>query len=307
MKNTVKLLITVFIALILVAEIHAQTRMAEPNNPYAVAGPGQAEIIINAENADKDIAVWINGVIAAHIRPKTSEKIIVPNGRNTVEAADSTANRSGQWSTATKRQIVVDSNSNRVTIGLNTRYGSLLSLAIQQTIALGGVQTTPGDQSSSSQSPTTQSPTVQFPTTQSPATQPSIPAVNSGGFYNALKDAAKTLEDDIPSGATLAIMGIATGENRLASEVIEELTYLMVNARKFTVVDRLSLNAIMEERQFQYSGEVDDRSAVDIGKMIGASIVITGSVTDSGSTRRLTLKALDVLTARIVAMARQSF
>jgi hypothetical protein len=96
MKKAVKVFITLFITLNLAAAIHAQTRMVPPNSPNAAAGPGQAEIIINAESADKDIAVWVNGVLAAHVLPKTSEKIIVPNGRNIVEAADSTANRSGQ-------------------------------------------------------------------------------------------------------------------------------------------------------------------------------------------------------------------
>jgi hypothetical protein len=46
---------------------------------------------------------------------------------------------------------------------------------------------------------------------------------------------------------------------------------------------------------------------VEIGKILGASIVITASISGSGTMRRLTLKALDVKTARIVSMARESF
>ena len=294
MKKTIKVLLTVFMALNLAAALNAQTRLTPPNNPNAAAGPGQAEIVINAENSDKDIAVWVNGVIAAHLSPRSWEKIIVNNGVNLVEAAETTLTRNGLWNIGTKRRININSDSNIVTVGLSIRYGSLLNLTMQQTVAVGGVQSTPSDQPSSAQ-----------PSTQSSVAQPPRPAVNSGDIYNAIKEGAKILEEDIPSGSTLAILGIAS--NEWASEVIEELTYLMVSARKFTVVDRLSLNAIMEERQFQYSGEVDDKSAVDIGKMLGASIVITGSVTESGYTRRLSLKALDVLTARIVAMARESF
>ncbi|MDR1637290.1 MAG: CsgG/HfaB family protein, partial [Treponema sp.] len=76
---------------------------------------------------------------------------------------------------------------------------------------------------------------------------------------------------------------------------------------KFKVVDRKSLDAIKSEQNFQYSGEVDDDSAVSIGKMLGASIVITGSVSGSGSTRRLRVKALNVRTAEIVAMVSERF
>jgi hypothetical protein len=41
--------------------------------------------------------------------------------------------------------------------------------------------------------------------------------------------------------------------------------------------------------------------------LLGANIVITGSISGVGSTRRLRLKALDVKTAEIVAMASEAF
>jgi hypothetical protein len=58
---------------------------------------------------------------------------------------------------------------------------------------------------------------------------------------------------------------------------------------------------------FQSSGEVDDDSAVSIGKLLGANVVITGSISGSDSMRRLRLKALNVQTAEIVAMASERF
>jgi hypothetical protein len=41
--------------------------------------------------------------------------------------------------------------------------------------------------------------------------------------------------------------------------------------------------------------------------MLGANIVITGGLTGSGSSQRLTLKALNVQSAQIMAMAREQF
>jgi len=55
------------------------------------------------------------------------------------------------------------------------------------------------------------------------------------------------------------------------------------------------------------SGEVSDDSAVSIGSMLGASIVITGSITGTGNTKRITMKALDVATSQIIAMSREGF
>jgi len=41
--------------------------------------------------------------------------------------------------------------------------------------------------------------------------------------------------------------------------------------------------------------------------MLGANIVITGNISGMGNTQRLTLKALEVKTAQIITMARESF
>jgi len=131
--------------------------------------------------------------------------------------------------------------------------------------------------------------------------------ISSGSLESAVNRAARVVEEGIPRGATLGILSMASDDKELAEFVIEELTYLLVNTRKFTVVDRKSLDSVMAEQRFQMSGDVDDNTAVSIGKMLGASIVITGTVGGSGSTRRLSVKALDVTTARIEAMAREPF
>ena len=73
------------------------------------------------------------------------------------------------------------------------------------------------------------------------------------------------------------------------------------------MVDRKTIDTIRSEQQFQLSGEVSDQSAVSIGHLLGANIVITGNITGTGTNQRLTLKALDVKTARILAMAREQF
>jgi hypothetical protein len=49
------------------------------------------------------------------------------------------------------------------------------------------------------------------------------------------------------------------------------------------------------------TGEVDDNSIISIGHILGAGVVITGSIDGVGN--RLRLKVLDVKTARILAMS----
>jgi TolB-like protein len=55
------------------------------------------------------------------------------------------------------------------------------------------------------------------------------------------------------------------------------------------------------------SGEVSDDSAVTIGNMLGANIVIVGTISTSGSRGRITIRALDAKTAQIVTMVREGF
>jgi hypothetical protein len=111
----------------------------------------------------------------------------------------------------------------------------------------------------------------------------------------------------MPKESIVAVLNIASADIESAEFVVDELAYVIVNQGDFKVVDRKSLDAIRNEQNFQTTGEVDDDSAVSIGKLLGANIVITGSITGIGSTRRLRLKALDVTTAQILAMASEPY
>ena len=123
----------------------------------------------------------------------------------------------------------------------------------------------------------------------------------------ALYTAADMIIARLPSRTTIAVVSVASRDTESADFVVDELAYIIVSSGTFKVVDRKSLEAIRSEQNFQTSGEVDDDSAVSIGKLLGANVVITGSISGVGSTRRLRLKALDVMTAEIVAMASEAF
>ncbi|MDR1219380.1 MAG: CsgG/HfaB family protein [Treponema sp.] len=120
---------------------------------------------------------------------------------------------------------------------------------------------------------------------------------------NAIGNSFAALFRDIPVKARVAFLNIASKDVEEGAFIINELTVLFVNARKFTMVERQDINVILEEQSFQLSGYVDDNSAVSIGKFLGATVVITGSITGTGERKRLALKALDVLTAEILAMS----
>jgi TolB-like protein len=122
----------------------------------------------------------------------------------------------------------------------------------------------------------------------------------------AINNTFNTISQNIPQNARIAIVNISSVNNNDQPEanfIMEELSVLMVNSKKFTVVDRQTLDTIRMEQNFQMTGEVGDDSAISIGKFLGANVVITGSIAGAGNQRRLRLKALDVLTAQVLAMS----
>jgi hypothetical protein len=132
-------------------------------------------------------------------------------------------------------------------------------------------------------------------------------ASSSGDIEEALYKAAEVVIEALPDNSTVAVLNISSRDRNMAEFAVEELTYILVDSGFFKVVDRKSLDTIRSEQDFQLSGDVDDDSAVDIGKMLGANIVITGSISGSDSLRRLRLKALDVMTSEILTMASERF
>ena len=60
----------------------------------------------------------------------------------------------------------------------------------------------------------------------------------------------------------------------------DALVRVLVNTRKFTVVDRTRLKSVRKEQRFGGSGLVDGRSAAATGRLLGADYLVLGSITD---------------------------
>jgi hypothetical protein len=125
-----------------------------------------------------------------------------------------------------------------------------------------------------------------------------------GGLIDtAVESAYNYLLEKIPQNSRVALLNVSTANETEGEYIISELSVLLVNSQKFVVVDRKNLDEIRSEQNFQMTGEVDDASAVSIGKILGAQIVITGGIEGQGDLRRLRLKALDVSAAVILGIS----
>ena len=73
-----------------------------------------------------------------------------------------------------------------------------------------------------------------------------------------------------------------------------------VNVGKTTVVDRANIEKVIEEQKMQLSGLIDESTAVEIGKLSGAEIIVTGSISKVGNIYYLNIKLTDVESAQII-------
>jgi hypothetical protein len=133
--------------------------------------------------------------------------------------------------------------------------------------------------------------------------QGQVPLSNSNtGVEGALSRAAEDTLKNVLARSKIAIVYI-TAEDRSSTDYISgELEFIWVNAG-YTIIDRSELDRVRKEQNFQLSGEVDDETAVSIGKFSGADIIVTGRVDGEGNLRRLRLRALNTQTAQVVGVA----
>ncbi|MDR1626344.1 MAG: CsgG/HfaB family protein [Spirochaetia bacterium] len=106
----------------------------------------------------------------------------------------------------------------------------------------------------------------------------------------------------LPDKSKIVILNMTSTSDKLSEYVIEELTVNFVNDGKLTVVDRQNLDAIRQEMNFQMSGEVDEASAQEIGRKLGAQTILSGSINLLGDVYRMRVRAISVQTAAIQGM-----
>jgi hypothetical protein len=118
----------------------------------------------------------------------------------------------------------------------------------------------------------------------------------------ALERAAEQTLKNVQPRSKIAIVYITAQDKSTTEYIVGELEFMWVNAG-YTLIDRSQLDRIRREQNFQMSDEVDDETAVSIGKIIGADIIVIGMVDGEGNLRRLRLRALNTQTAQVVGVA----
>jgi curli biogenesis system outer membrane secretion channel CsgG len=113
------------------------------------------------------------------------------------------------------------------------------------------------------------------------------------------------IKQQIPVSSRIVIFGIITEVDikYIVDFVTEELTEVFIKSKLYKIVDRDNIDLIRAEQQFQLSGEVDDSSMVEIGKFIGANIIVTGKIVARNGNYFIILRVLDVKTSELLSIS----
>ncbi len=89
-------------------------------------------------------------------------------------------------------------------------------------------------------------------------------------------------------------------ETDIANVVLSFVENAFVNIGEATIVDRQSIDSILQEQEFQLSDLTDQSTVVQIGKSVGADYVVIGNISYIGEMYYLQVKLLSVETTEVI-------
>ncbi|MDR1399493.1 MAG: CsgG/HfaB family protein [Treponema sp.] len=121
-----------------------------------------------------------------------------------------------------------------------------------------------------------------------------VPAAVS--LDQAVAQTASAIRAKTPQNTKIAVVEFASESANLSDYLMEELNFALLD-EGLSVIDRANLNAVRQELNFQMSGEVDEESALSIGKFLGVDYVVTGQFRLTGAEYRFAVTLISVKSA----------
>ena len=135
----------------------------------------------------------------------------------------------------------------------------------------------------------------------------SCASTGSGTDYLSLQEAieqsAEKIANELPTGSRVAIVAFNSENENLSDYIMAEFSSALFN-KGLEVADRQNLEFVYKELNFNMSGNVSDETAQSIGKMLGAQLVITGSLTSLGGSYRYRTNVIHVERATLASDTR---
>lgn len=101
---------------------------------------------------------------------------------------------------------------------------------------------------------------------------------------------------------TIAVLPFESkGEaQKQAMSVTDKLVTQLVNLRRFEVMERTALEKVLKEHTLQSSGVVDEKTAVKMGKVVGADAIILGEINIQANFAKVSARVIDTETSQTI-------
>ncbi len=126
-------------------------------------------------------------------------------------------------------------------------------------------------------------------------------------FDMALSQIVDYASISIQPGTPTAVLPIAPQAGATAADAeyfTAQLVQSLAKNASFKAVERKDLQAVMKELEIQASGITDEKQAVELGKVIGAQMLVSGTLFDRGKNYEIFLKLIRVETGEILSVTK---
>lgn len=122
--------------------------------------------------------------------------------------------------------------------------------------------------------------------------------------YSQTADASELCQDCVRIGILpLKYEGDQQKIQLYAQGTQDSLIHALSSGRSLVVVDRTRTNEVIKEIAFQQSLYVDEKTQVELGKILGVDYLYTGSIQEVGGRLRIFIERIHVATGQVNAIA----
>lgn len=117
-------------------------------------------------------------------------------------------------------------------------------------------------------------------------------------------------EGDVPTVAVLDFTGLMIGQGGNSAPLGKAVSSMLITELSgrpgMQVIERFRLQDLLTEQRLSLSGRVDEDTAIEVGRLVGAQYIIHGQVTSIGDQTRMDMRVVDVETSEILEVLKAS-
>ena len=118
----------------------------------------------------------------------------------------------------------------------------------------------------------------------------------------AISEVMKYFSTKLAAGTKVVVLNVESDSKKLSDYVVEECGVFVVNSTKLSLVGKSGLSGILKEKNIDDLNEIDEATALEIAKRLGASSVISGSISKLGENYRFRTQAVNAVNGQVLGI-----